>query len=181
MIIDIVTIAFLALVGIVNFFGGFLNGCLKNILTVASIAVMIIVAPILVGYILPLFAGIGESIGYVGDFNLGGLAVNVISYVIVCIVLALILWLLCFIIRKIILKILKPVGFWKLINRIAGLVCSIAIYGVLLMGIYALVIQIPVEGVQNVFADSFVMQYNFLVEPLSGVINFGATSSALIL
>jgi hypothetical protein len=68
-----------------------------------------------------------------------------------------------------------------LINRIAGLVCSIAIYGVLLMGIYALVIQIPVEGVRNVFADSFVMQYNFLKEPLSGVINFGATSSALIL
>ena len=179
MIIDVITIALLLIIGIVNYFGGFLNGCLKNILTVASIAVMIIVAPILVGVISPMFAGIGESIGYIGEFNAGALAVTIISYLIVCIVLALVLWLLCFIIRKIILKILKPVGFWKIINRLAGLVCSIAIYGVLFMAIYALLVQIPVEGIQNVFASSIIMQNNFLVEPLSGIINFGATASIL--
>ncbi|MBO5286019.1 MAG: CvpA family protein [Clostridia bacterium] len=180
MIIDIVTIVLLLIVGIVNFIGGFSNGCLKNILTVASIGVMIIVAPILVDLISPMFSGLGESVnsavGEMVSFDAGNLVVKIISYLIVCAGLGIVLWILCAIIRKILLSIFKPKGVLKIIDRIAGLVVSIAIYGVLFLGIYALVVQIPVEALQSIFADSKIMQINFLVEPLKGV--FGSISGA---
>ena len=186
MIIDIVTIVLLLIVGIVNFIGGFSNGCLKNILTVASIGVMIIVAPILVDLISPMFSGLGESVnsavGEMVSFDAGNLVVKIISYLIVCAGLGIVLWILLITEmfhnteREILLSIFKPKGVLKIIDRIAGLVVSIAIYGVLFLGIYALVVQIPVEALQSIFADSKIMQINFLVEPLKGV--FGSISGA---
>ncbi len=176
--IDIIVIALLAIVAVVNFFGGFHKGPLNNIFTIVRLAGVVLLAPIIVkelkgidaiaSMITPLGASIDGIIKGMGDT-----IVTVIFYAIAAlalfIVLGILLGILKWLLRYQFDPKREPATYVVIIDKVLGVVFSVAIYGAIILAILALLGNLGVPAIDGFLEGSKICEINPLNAIFAGM------------
>lgn len=171
--IDIVIIGLLAFIGLINFFAGFHRGCLNNIFTIAKIALLVV----LTGPVAEMLKGI-ESISGMVDGVVGGLPEQVqfigsyiymaIAFFALLIVLSIVLGILKALLRIPFGRTREPSGFLKFLDKVGGLVFSVAFYGAIIFALLAIVSGVP--ALASVVEGSKLVEINPLAPLFEGLL-----------
>lgn len=176
--IDFIVIGILALVAVVNFFGGFHKGPLNNIFTIVRLAGVVLLAPIMVtelksfesisSMITPLGASIDGIISGMGDT-----VVTVIFYVIAAlitfIVLGILLGILKWLLRYQFNPKREPATYVVVIDKILGVVFGVAIYGAIILALLALLGNLGIASIDAFLEGSMICEINPLNSLFAGM------------
>ncbi|MCQ2398916.1 MAG: CvpA family protein [Clostridia bacterium] len=185
-VLDIFAFGLIIVIALINMLAGFQKFCLNNICTIAMIASIVLLAPVLAGIIngalIGPLGGLVESLNNTGASvadkitfseglqsivaNLGNTVLNVISYIIVIISLLIVLAIVFAIIKKVVRFINVKKGVMKLVDKLLGLVFGAVIWGVIISALVVLVGKIPVEGIQTLVGESFIYKTVSSIIPL---------------
>ena len=145
-IVDIVVISLVALAGLVNLIAGFHKGSLNNIFTIAKIALLIVLSPIVVGMLkkIDMVKGVLDSLAtalegiksfsqdlpaMAGFFEtLPTLVGDIVCYVIAVIALFIVLSIVFALLKFIAKKIAHAGSAMRAIDRVLGLIFGIAFW-----------------------------------------------------
>ena len=176
--IDIIVIALLALVAVVNFFGGFHKGPLNNIFTVVRLAGVVLLAPMIVtelkgidaisSMITPLGASIDGIISGMGD-TIVTVIFYVIAALILFIVLGILLGILKWLLRYQFSPKREPATYVVIIDKILGVVFGVAIYGAIILAVLALVSNLGVASIDTFLKGSKICEINPLNSLFAGM------------
>jgi hypothetical protein len=147
-IIDIAFFGLLGLIAVINFFAGFHRGALDNIFTIIKIAGLVFLTGVIgnavkgIDAIASMLAMIADPINGllkgVGD-TVANVVLMIVVGLVVLIVLSIVLAIIKHFIRKPFLKENDPGPVRVWIDRILGVIVSVAIYGVILLAVVAVV------------------------------------------
>ena len=176
--IDIIVIALLAIVAVVNFFGGFHKGPLNNIFTIVRLAGVVLLAPIIVkelksiDAIASMITPIGASIDGIIK-GMGDTIVTVIFYVIAAlalfIVLGILLGILKWLLRYQFDPKREPATYVVIIDKVLGVVFSVAIYGAIILAILALLGNLGIPAIDGLLEGSKICEINPLNAIFAGM------------
>ena len=176
--IDYIVIGLLALVAVVNFFGGFHKGPLNNIFTIVRLAGVILLAPMIVtelksfeaitSMITPIGAAIDGMISGMGDK-----VVTIIFYAIAALALFIVLGILLGIIKWLLRYQFdpkrEPATYVVIIDKILGVVFGVAIYGAIILAVLALVSNLGVPAIDGFLKGSKICEINPLNTLFAGM------------
>ena len=176
--IDIIVIALLALVAVVNFFGGFHKGPLNNIFTIVRLAGVVLLAPIIVkelksiDAIASMIMPLGESIDGIMS-GMGDKVVTVIFYIIAAlalfIVLGIFLGIIKWLLRYQFSPKREPATYVVVIDKILGVVFGVAIYGAIILALLALLGNLGIPAIDTFLKGSKICAINPLNAIFAGM------------
>ena len=182
--LDIIVIGILAFVGIINFIAGFHRGCLNNIFTIAKIALLIFLTPIVGEWLkgIEALATMVNPIGETVEGILEGMGATVVSIIFMTIAFfaVLIVVSIVFAILKALLRVpfgrdRVPSGFLNFIDKVGGLLFSVAFYGAILFALLA--VMKNVEALASFTEGSKLCEINPLNELFAGLFAPAETAS----
>lgn len=172
-ILDYIVIGLLALIAIINFFAGFHKGALDNIFTIIKLVGLVFLTSLIGGAVKKMDA-VASTLAMIADpinsilSGVGDAVANVILMavvgLVVLIVLSIVLAIIKHLIRKPFLKENEPGPVRVWIDRILGVLFSVAIYGAILLFVVAIVGAF----VPTLAEGSFIVSIN----PLSKLFTF---------
>ena len=167
-IIDIAFFGILGLIAIINFFAGFHRGALNNIFTIIKIVGLVFLTSV-VGNAIKGMDMIASTLAMIADpingilAGVGDAVANVVLMfvvgIVVLIVLSIVLAIIKHFIRKPFLKENEPGPVRVWIDRILGVIVSVAIYGVILLAVVAAVAAFLPDLTAGSFVVSIVSKF----------------------